>query len=137
MRKSSTVALTLMSGLVGAACSSREPDYRLAERRCVDADQRVVGDSLCARRPAHAGGVGIIPYPYHYYYGGMLLAGRLSGGSTRPHYYTPSRAGGYSAATRVGPNGFTAPATTTARGGFGSSARGYSPASGRGFSAGG
>lgn len=119
MRKSSTVALTLMTGLVGAACA-REPEYRMAERRCVDADRRVVSDSLCARR---AGGVA---YPYHYYYGGMLLAGRLSGGSMRPHYYTPTRAGGYSGAGRVGPNGFTAPATTVARGGFGASARGFS-----------
>jgi hypothetical protein len=122
MRKSQTVALTLMSGLV-SACAS-EPDYKLAERRCVDADNRVVADTLC-RQVRHASGVGIVPfiYPYHFYYGGNFSGGRVMGGSVAPHYYTPTRTGAYSSRN------------TVSRGGFGTSARSFS--SGRGFTAGG
>jgi hypothetical protein len=86
-------------------------------QRCVDEQNRVVDDSLCANQPNQpqqqqrtaSGGafVPIIPI-YHYYYGGWGgygLGSVVGGGS-----YTP--AAGRSYATRSG---------VTTRGGFGSS----------------
>jgi hypothetical protein len=96
-------ALSLLSGC-------RKPEMQ----RCVDEQNHVVDDSLCANQPAAQqrpdGHGGFLPLliPYHYYYGGWggYGLGSVAGGGS----YTP--AAGRSYATRSG---------VTTRGGFGSS----------------
>ena len=92
----------------------RKPEMQ----RCVDQDNVVVDDSLCANQPQtnqqyqNLNGNGYVPYVpmYHYYYGGWGGYGwgtSAGGGSTVP-------AEGHSYITSSG-------RTTTVRGGFGSS----------------
>ena len=92
----------------------RKPDMQ----RCVDENNKVVDDSLCAnlpnqqaaqqQRPDGHGGLLPIIIPYRYYYGGWGgygIGSAVGGGSTTPSF-------GRSYATRSG---------RTLRGGFGSS----------------
>jgi hypothetical protein len=97
-------------------------------QRCVDENNKVVDDSLCANQPqqgvqqqrpdGHGGFIPII-LPYHYYYGGWggYGIGSVVGGGS----YIPSA--GRSYVTRSG---------VTTRGGFGSSFSGSSHGSGAG-----
>jgi hypothetical protein len=103
MRKSRSITLTLMAGLAAACSDGRgSADTTLSAasvdetRRCVDEQNRVVGDSLCAR-PGHAGGF----YPFFYYGGRTYTQGgatyvtggrRISVGGGAP-VYAPSQRG--------------------------------------------
>lgn len=107
-RRSATVTLTLLSGVAAAvltACRSEE------RRTCVDQQDVVVPDSLCARRGRGSlVGAAAMWYPYRYYYGGAGYAGvgsRMRGGAYTPRSSVGPRAG-----------------TGTARGGFGGIGRG-------------
>jgi hypothetical protein len=94
-----SAALALLSG-----CRDREM------QRCVDKNNVVVADNLCSAQqnqtaPAYGGGGGFFPYPYRWYYGGY---------------------GGYGMGSPVTGGGFApvaghAYASSTTRGGFGSS----------------
>jgi len=110
MRRSAKVTAPLLASVaLSMATGCRKPEMQ----RCVDENNRVVDDSLCANLPPANGqqnqnrvGGGYIPY--HFYYGGWGGYGigtTVGGGS-----YTPSA--GRSYATRSG---------ITTRGGFGSS----------------
>ena len=110
MKKSTSVAAPLLASVALAflaGCREREM------QRCVDQKNAVVDDSLCnatpqaqqpnQQQPNPVGG--FYPYPYRWYYGGW---------------------GGYSRGTVVGGGGFSpvaghAYASSTTRGGFGSS----------------
>ena len=112
-----TAALAILTGC-------RTPEMQ----RCVDEQNHVVDDSLCANQPNQqqqprpmGGGGSLIPLIplYHYYYGGWGgygLGSVVGGGS-----YTP--AAGRSYVTRSG---------ITTRGGFGSSYSGGSHGEGAG-----
>jgi hypothetical protein len=125
-RRSSAVSLTLMSGIASAVLVACRND----SRQCVDANDRAVADSLCARQEAGqrpGGGVagsgsaiGPMWFPYRYYYGGAIVGGLMRGGS-----YTP-RAGRWGS----GSSGARAANGGTSRGGFGGIG------SGRGFGGG-
>jgi hypothetical protein len=113
MRRSGKVAAPLLAAVaMSMASGCRKPEMQ----RCVDENNRVVDDNLCANLPAANGqyqnlnGSGGVPYHpiYHYYYGGWGgygLGTVVGGGSTTP-------AAGRSYATRSG---------VTTRGGFGRS----------------
>jgi hypothetical protein len=114
MKRSTKVAAPLLaSAALAILAGCRKPEMQ----RCVDEQNRVVDDSLCANQPNQqqqqqrsASGGGIIPFIpiYHYYYGGWGgygLGSIVGGGSNAP-------ATGHSYATRSG---------VTTRGGFGSS----------------
>jgi hypothetical protein len=112
MKRSSQVAAPLLAAAALAMVSGcRKPQMQ----RCVDENNKVVDDSLCANQPQAQqrqpdGHGGFLPLfiPYHYYYGGW---------------------GGYGLGSAVGGGAFTPnPSTTyatrsgvTTRGGFGSS----------------
>jgi hypothetical protein len=125
MRRSPQVSAPL---LAAAALSLLTGCRRPEMQRCVDENNKVVDDSLCANQPqqgvqqqhpdGHGGFVPII-LPYHYYYGGWggYALGSLVGGGS----YTP--AAGRSYTTRSG---------VTTRGGFGSSFSGGSHGGGAG-----
>src|SRR5580704_11050221 len=115
MKRSTKVAAPLLaSAALAILAGCRKPEMQ----RCVDEQNHVVDDSLCANQPnqpqqqqqrtASSGGfIPLIPI-YHYYYGGWGgygLGSVVGGGS-----YTP--AAGRSYATRSG---------HITRGGFGSS----------------
>lgn len=114
MKRSVKVSAPLLAAVaLSMATGCRKPEMQ----RCVDENNRVVDDSLCANLPANSnqqyqnlGGTGYIPYHplYHYYYGGWggYGLGTVVGGGS----YTPSV--GRSYATRSG---------VTTRGGFGRS----------------
>jgi hypothetical protein len=126
MRRSPQVSAPL---LAAAALSLLTGCRRPEMQRCVDENNKVVDDSLCANQPqqgvqqqqhpdGHGGFIPII-LPYHYYYGGWGgygIGSAVGGGS-----YIPSE--GRSYVTRSG---------VTTRGGFGSSFSGSSHGSGAG-----
>ena len=113
MRRSSNVAAPLLAAAALAISTGcRRPEMQ----RCVDENNKVVDDSLCANQPQGQtqqrpdGRGGFIPFflPYHYYYGGwggFGLGSVVGGGS---YYPDPSR----SYVNRSG---------ATTRGGFGRS----------------
>ena len=116
MKRSSHVTAPLLAAAALAITTGCEKPQM---QRCVDENNRVVDDSLCANQPAQAspqpnqnnGGPGYMPYYplYHYYYGGWGGYGigtPVGGGSYFPD---PSR----SYANRSG--------AITTRGGFGRS----------------
>ena len=129
MKRSTKVAAPLLaSAALAILAGCRKPEMQ----RCVDEQNHVVDDSLCANQPAaqqqqqqqqqHTmGGGGFIPLIpiYHYYYGGWggYGLGSIVGGGS----YVP--AAGRSYATRSG---------VTTRGGFGSSYSGGSHGEGAG-----
>jgi hypothetical protein len=127
MKRSTKVAAPLLaSAALAILAGCRKPEMQ----RCVDEQNHVVDDSLCANQPAaqqqqqqqHTmGGGGFIPLIpiYHYYYGGWggYGLGSIVGGGS----YVP--AAGRSYATRSG---------LTTRGGFGSSYSGGSHGEGAG-----
>lgn len=112
MRRSRQVAAPLLAAAALAILSGcRKP----AMQRCVDEQNHVVDDKLCANQPqgqqqrsdSHGG---FIPFfiPYHYYYGGWGgygLGSTVGGGGLTPGF-------GRSYATRSG---------VSTRGGFGGS----------------
>jgi hypothetical protein len=118
VKKSVAVPLTLVATFAAALACGSSPE----ERQCVDAQERVVPDSLCARAERERtgstgastsvarGGSGIggalLFLPYRYYYGGSrrAIGSVVTGGG-----YSPRRAGGLFSSGRSG----------TARGGFG------------------
>ena len=105
MKRSAQVTAPL---LAAAALSLLTGCRRPEMQRCVDENNKVVDDSLCANQPqtqqrpdGHGGFIPFIPL-YHYYYGGwggFGLGSQVGGGSYSP---TPGR-------------------SYTTRGGFGSS----------------
>ena len=124
MKRSTKVAVPLLaSAALAILAGCRKPEMQ----RCVDEQNHVVDDSLCANQPAQQqqpqpqpGGsfIPLIPI-YHYYYGGWGgygLGSVVGGGS-----YIP--AAGRSYVTRSG---------VTTRGGFGSSYSGGSHGEGAG-----
>ncbi len=119
MRRSAQVAAPLLASTALALLSGC---HQGEMQRCVDENNKVVDDKLCANQPQltdqqrqqqeqqrlqqqqHGGsGMGILPYIalYHYYYGGS--GGRtpgsyVSGGSTAPipgHSYSSTSRGGF------------------------------------------
>ncbi|HEX7158076.1 MAG TPA: hypothetical protein VF214_03620 [Edaphobacter sp.] len=103
MRKSKNVAAPLLAAAALSMMSGcRKPEMQ----RCVDENNVVVDDSLCANQPQTnqqyqnmgGGGGGYVPYRpmYHYYYGGsggFGLGTPVSGGSVDPvegHTYADS-----------------------------------------------
>jgi hypothetical protein len=123
MRRSTQVS----APLVAAAALSLLTGCRRPEmQRCVDENNKVVDDSLCANQPQQGvqqqhpdGHGGFVPIILPYYYGGWggyALGGLAGGGS-----YTPSASRSY--VTRSG---------VTTRGGFGSSFSGSSHGGGAG-----
>jgi hypothetical protein len=124
MKRSTKVAAPLLaSAALAILAGCRKPEMQ----RCVDEQNHVVDDSLCANQPnqqqqqqrSMSGGfIPLIPI-YHYYYGGWGgygLGSVVGGGSYAP-------AAGRSYATRSG---------VTTRGGFGSSYSGGSHGEGAG-----
>jgi hypothetical protein len=111
MKRSAKVTAPLLASVALAMTTGcRKPEMQ----RCVDENNRVVDDSLCANQPqgqtqqrpdGHGGFIPFIPL-YHYYYGGWggYGFGTLVGGGTT----TPDPARSYT--TRSG---------VTTRGGFG------------------
>lgn len=114
MRRSAQVAAPLLASIalaLLAACKRPEP------QRCIDENNKVVDDSLCANQPAltdaqrqqqeqqrqHGNGTGVL-LPlllYHYYYGGTGggIGSVVSGGSRTPvvghSYSTGTSRGGF------------------------------------------
>ncbi len=123
MKRSNQVAAPLLAATaLSLLTGCRKPEMQ----RCVDEQNHVVDDSLCANQPAvpqrsdgHGGFIPII-IPYRYYYGGW---------------------GGYGFGSVVGGGSYAADASrsyttrsgVTTRGGFGSS---FSEGGGHGGSAG-
>ncbi len=129
MRRSAQVAAPLLASTALALLSGcREPEMQ----RCVDENNKVVDDKLCANQPGDAeqqrqlqeqqnrerqhNGLGILPYIalYHYYYGGSGgrgLGSVVTGGTSAP----------ISGRTYVNGSGVR---SGTSRGGFG---RSFSP----------
>src|SRR5882757_10473640 len=114
MRRSTQVTAPLLAATaLSILTGCRKPEMQ----RCVDEQNRVVDDKLCAnlpdqqgiqQRPDGHGGFLPLFIPYHYYYGGWGgygLGSVVGGGSYAP-------AAGRSYTTRSG---------VTTRGGFGSS----------------
>ena len=119
MKRSAHVAAPLLASVaLSLATGCRKPEMQ----RCVDENNHVVDDSLCANLPPdnnqqyqNLGGHGgtYVPYHplYHYYYGGWggyALGTLVGGGST-----TPAEGRSYVNSTGV--------RTGTVRGGFGRS----------------
>ncbi len=126
MRRSAQVAAPLLASTALALLSGcREPEMQ----RCVDENNKVVDDKLCASQPGDAAqqrqlqeqqnrerqhnGLGILPFLplYHYYYGGYGGRGLgtvVTGGATAP----------ISGRTYVNGSGVR---SGTTRGGFGKS----------------
>jgi hypothetical protein len=118
VKKSVAVPLTLVATFASAIACGSSPETR----QCVDGENRVVPDSLCARAEqahpgstgastsvARGGGIGgaVFSLPYRYYYGGARggLGSVVTGGGYTPH----AGRGGIFSGRRSG----------TARGGFG------------------
>jgi hypothetical protein len=128
MKRSTQVAAPLLAAAALAMTTGcRKPEMQ----RCVDENNKVVDDSLCANQPNQQGVQqqrpdghgGFIPFlfPYHYYYGGWGGYGigtPIGGGS-----YIPDASRSYT--TRSG---------VTTRGGFG---RSFSSGGAHGSSSGG
>ena len=131
MKRSAAVTAPLLASVALAITTGcRKPEMQ----RCVDENNKVVDDKLCANQPAQANGQtndpqhqnpgvgGFIPYVplYHYYYGGWGgygLGSLVGGGSTAP-------AEGHSYINSTGVR------SGTARGGFGRSMSSGSHSSG-------
>jgi len=105
----------LAAAAVAMSSGCRKPEMQ----RCVDENNQVVDDSLCANLPPVSGnqqypnmhGGGIVPYRplYHYYYGGWggYTPGTVVGGGS----LTPLEGHGYISSRGI--------RTGTVRGGFG------------------
>ncbi|WP_263368036.1 hypothetical protein [Edaphobacter bradus] len=111
MRKSRHVAAPL---LAAAAIAMMSGCHKPEMQRCVDENNRVVDDSLCANQPPGAqnqnpNGTGYFPNIYRYYYGGWggYDRGTMVGGGS----YAPVSGHSYADSSGHG----------TVRGGFGSS----------------
>ncbi len=106
MRRSTQVATPLLASTALALLAGcHQPEMQ----RCVDENNKVVDDLLCANQPGaqqqqQHSGVGIIPYLplYHYYYGGSGGRGigtLVNGGSSSPlaghSYSTGTSRGGF------------------------------------------
>ena len=126
MKRSAKVTAPLLASLALAMTTGcRKPEMQ----RCVDENNKVVDESLCANQPAQTGGQtqnlgghGYVPYIplYHYYYGGWGgygLGSLVGGGSNAP-------AEGHSYINSTGVR------TGTVRGGFGRSMSSGSHSSG-------
>lgn len=113
MKRSAKVTAPLLASVaIAMTTGCRKPEMQ----RCVDENNHVVDDSLCANQPqgqaqqrpdGHGGFIPWVPL-YHYYYGGwggFGLGSLVGGGSTTPDP-------GHTYATRSG---------VTTRGGFGRS----------------
>ena len=108
MKRSAKVTAPLLASVALAMTTGcRKPEMQ----RCVDENNKVVDDSLCANLPQtnnqtngqrqyqNMGGSGYVPYIplYHYYYGGWggyALGTLVGGGGTTPadgHNYVNSR----------------------------------------------
>ncbi len=82
MKKSRAITLTIMTTLAAACADGRggqsdgTVSFTAADtvRRCVDAEQRIVSDSLCTQPRSSGGGF----YPYFFYFGGRTI---MQGGS--------------------------------------------------------
>ena len=111
MKRSAHVAAPLLASTALALLSGcHQPEMQ----RCVDENNKVVDDKLCAGQPnaqtlqqsqqqgGHSG-VGILPFIplYHYYYGGYGgrgIGSVVGGGSTAPlagHSYSSTTRGGF------------------------------------------
>lgn len=116
MRRSAQVAAPLLASTALALLSGcHQPEMQ----RCVDENNKVVDDKLCANQPGDAAqqaeqqrrlneqrqhnGLGVLPYImlYHYYYGGSGgrgIGSVVSGGTTTPlagHSYSSTSRGGF------------------------------------------
>lgn len=110
MRRSNQVAAPLLASTALALLSGcHSPEMQ----RCVDENNKVVDDKLCANQPADAAqqrqqqqqhnGVGILPLIpiYHFYYGGIGgrgIGSLVNGGTTTPiagHIYSSTTRGGF------------------------------------------
>lgn len=116
MRRSKEVAAPLLASTALALLSGcHQPEMQ----RCVDENNKVVDDKLCANQPADAAqqrqlqdqqnlqrqhnGLGILPYVvlYHYYYGGSGgrgIGSVVTGGTNTPlagHSYSSTSRGGF------------------------------------------
>ncbi len=106
MRRSTQVATPLLASTALALLTGcHQPEMQ----RCVDENNKVVDDQLCANQPSaqqpqQHNGVGILPYLplYHYYYGGSGGRGigtLVNGGSSSPlaghSYSTGTSRGGF------------------------------------------
>jgi hypothetical protein len=134
MRRSAQVAAPLLASTALALLTAcRRPEMQ----RCVDENDKVVDDKLCANQPGDAeqqrrlqeqqqrqhSGIGILPFLplYHYYYGGYGSRGLgsvVTGGTAAP---IPGRSYVNGSGVRSG----------TTRGGFG---RSFSPGGAHGRS---
>ena len=116
MRRSAQVAAPLLASTALALLSGcHNPEMQ----RCVDENNKVVDDKLCASQPGDAeaqrrlhdqqnqqrqgNGLGILPFIplYHYYYGGSGgrgIGSVVNGGTTTPlagHSYSSTTRGGF------------------------------------------
>ncbi|WP_035347558.1 hypothetical protein [Edaphobacter aggregans] len=116
MKRSAKVTAPLLASVALAITTGcRKPEMQ----RCVDENNKVVDDKLCANQPQAGGqtqnlnGPGYVPYIplYHYYYGGWggYGLGTLAGGGST----TPAEGHSYINSSGV--------RTGTVRGGFGRS----------------
>ncbi len=110
MKKSRGITLTIMTTLAAACADGRTAQpadggvsFTAADtvRRCVDAEQRVVSDSLCTQQRSGGGF-----YPYFFYFGGRTFtqggSAYVSGGSrTMPSIRGPVNRGGIGATSRA------------------------------------
>ncbi len=116
MRRSKEVAAPLLASTALALLSGC---HQSEMQRCVDENNKVVDDKLCANQPGDAAaqrqlqdqqnvqrqhnGLGILPYValYHYYYGGSggrSIGSVVTGGTTAPiagHSYSSTTRGGF------------------------------------------
>lgn len=115
MRKSRGITLTIMTTLAAACADGRSTQtadgtvtFTAADtaRRCVDAEQRVVSDSLCLvpqdQQQRSGGGF----YPYFFYFGGRTItqggsAYVVGGSRTMPSIRGPVTRGGIGATGRA------------------------------------
>ena len=112
LKKSRGITLTIMASLAAACADGRNGQasdgtvtFTAADtvRRCVDAEQRVVSDSLCTA-PQQRTGTGF--YPYFFYFGGRTFtqggSPYVTGGSrTMPAPRGPVVRGGFGATGRA------------------------------------
>ena len=110
LKKSRGITLTIMATLAAACADGRSgqadggASFTAADtvRRCVDAEQRVVSDSLCTQQRSGGGGF----YPYFFYFGGRTMtqggSSYVVGGSrTMPAVRGPVTRGGFGASSRA------------------------------------
>ena len=112
MKKSRGITLTIMATLAAACADGRSQadgtvSFTAADtvRRCVDAEQRIVSDSLCTQ-PRQGGTAGGGFYPYFFYFGGRTMtqggSSYVVGGSrTMPAVRGPVTRGGFGSTSRA------------------------------------